>query len=80
MYNIYIHIYSLTMSLTGKFAYMAHHFVLLQLNPLDLSLGLIGRDGGLSHPRHSCRFACQQRVLKTFPGPWLSLLSENAVG
>ena len=29
----------------------------------------IGRDGGLSTRCHSCRFACQQRVLKTFPGP-----------
>ena len=27
---------SLTMSLTGKFVYMAHHFILLQLNPFDL--------------------------------------------
>ena len=28
-----------------------------------------GRDGGLSTLCHSCRFACRQRVLKTFPGP-----------
>ena len=46
---------------------MAHHFILLRLNPFDL--GLIGRDGGLSTLCHSCGFACQQRVLKTFPGP-----------
>ena len=26
---------SLTMSLTGKFAYMAHHFILLWLNPFE---------------------------------------------
>ena len=31
--------------------------------------GLIRRDGGLNTLCHSCRFACQQRVLKTFPGP-----------
>ena len=31
--------------------------------------GLIGRDRGLSTLCHSCRFDCQQRVLKTFPGP-----------
>ena len=44
---------------------MAHHFILLQLNPFDLrvdreecSLGTLG---------HSYGFACQQRVLKTFP-------------
>ena len=27
---------SLTMALTGKFAYMAHHFILLRLNPFGL--------------------------------------------
>ena len=57
------------MSLTGKFVYIAHHFILLRLNPFDLGLGLIGRDGGLSTLCHSCGFACQQRVLKTFLGP-----------
>ena len=36
---------------------------------IPLVLGLIGRDGGLSALCHSCEFACQQRVLKTFPGP-----------
>ena len=36
---------------------------------IPLALGLIGRDGGLSTLCHSCRFACQQRVLKMFPGP-----------
>ena len=41
------------MSLTGKFKYMAHHSILLRLNDLDLSLGLIRRDGGLSTLRHS---------------------------
>ena len=35
---------------------------------IPLALGLIGRDGGLSSLCHSCGFACQQRVLKTFPG------------
>ena len=38
----------MTISFTGKFVYMGHHFILVQLNPLDLSLGLITRDGGLS--------------------------------
>ena len=44
-----------------------------------IALELIRRDGGLSTLCHSCRFACQQRVLKTFPGPgyfhsdWFSL-------
>ena len=36
---------------------------------IPLALGLIGRDGGLSTLCHSCGFACQQKVLKTFPGP-----------
>ena len=36
---------------------------------IPLTLGMIGRDGGLSTLCHSCGFACQQRVLKTFPGP-----------
>ena len=57
------------MSLAGKFVYMAHHFILLRPNSFDLSLGLIGRNSGLSTVYHSCGFACQQVVLKTFPGP-----------
>ena len=57
---------------------MAQHFILLRLSPFDLSLGLIGRDGGLSALCHSYGFACQQRVLKTFPGPGY-LHSEDGV-
>ena len=45
---------------------------------IHLTLGLIGRDGGLSTLRYSCGFACQQRVLKTFPGPGY-LRSKNGV-
>ena len=56
------------MSLTGKFVDIGNHFILLQFNPFDLSLGLIPRDGGLSTLWHSSRFPCQQRMLKTFPG------------
>ena len=36
---------------------------------ITLNLGLIGRDAGLRTLYHRCGFACQQRVLKTFPGP-----------
>ena len=43
-----------------------------------LALGVKGRDGGLSTLYHSCGFACQQRVLKTFPGPGY-LRSEDEV-
>ena len=45
---------------------------------IPLALGLIGRDGRLSTLCHSCWFACQQRVLKTFPGPGY-LHSEDGV-
>ena len=34
---------SLTVTLTGKFVYMAQHFILLRLNPLDLSVDREGR-------------------------------------
>ena len=42
---------------------MAHHFIMLRLNPFG------PRVGGLGTQCHSCGFACQQRVLKKFPGP-----------
>ena len=35
---------------------------------ISLKLGLIKTDGGLSTLCHSYGFACQKRVLKTFPG------------
>ena len=35
---------------------------------ISLALRLIVRDVGVSSLCHSCRFACQQRVLNTFPG------------
>ena len=31
------------MTVTGKFVYMAHHFIMLQLNPFCLS---VDREGG----------------------------------
>ena len=45
---------------------------------IPLTLGLIGRDGGLNTLCHSCGFACQQRVLNTLPGPGY-LHSEDGV-
>ena len=39
----------------------------MALGSIPLALRLIGRDGGLSTLCHSCGFACQHRVLKTFP-------------
>ena len=41
----------------------------MRIGSIPLTLGLIGKDGGLSTMCYSCGFACQQRVLKTFPGP-----------
>ena len=43
-----------------------------------MALGLKGRDGGLSTLCHGYGFTCQQRVLKTFPGPRY-LRSEDGV-
>ena len=45
---------------------------------IPLTIGLIARNGGLSTLCHSYGFACQQRVLKTFPGPGY-LRSEDGV-
>ena len=64
------------MLFTGKFVYMAQHFILLCLNPFDLRVDREG--GGLSTLCHNCGFACRQWVLKTFPGPCY-LLSEDGV-
>ena len=55
---------SLNITFSGKFAYMVHHFILLQLNPIGLR---VDRDGNLSTLCQSCGFACQERV-------WLSPL------
>ena len=72
---------------SGKFVYIGHHFILLRLNPFDLSVMVT--DGGLSTLCHSCGFACQQKLLKTFPGPgylhlglesplwWIIFLKQN---
>ena len=56
---------SLTKAFTGKFVYIAHHYILLQLIPLTLVM--IERDGGLITLCHSWWFDYQQRELKTFP-------------
>ena len=62
------------MTSTGKFLYMAHHFILLRLNPFSLE---VDREGGMVILA-SCDFACQQRVLKVFPGTGC-LCSEDGV-
>ena len=57
---------SLNMASTCKFVYMADHFILLQLNPFGHK---VDREGWwFEHSLYICGFACQQRVLKKFPG------------
>ena len=67
---------SLTMAFTGNL------YIWLTISScygsIPLILGLIGREGGLSTLCHNCGFACQQRVLKTFPGPGY-ICSEDGV-
>ena len=60
---------SLTMAFTGKFVYISLTISSCYYGSIPLTVGLIGRNGGLTTLCHSYRFACQQSVLKTFPGP-----------
>ena len=64
------------------FIYVTRVYISLTISScygsIPLTLGLIGRDGGLSTLCHSYGFACQQRVLKMFPGPDY-LRSEDGV-
>ena len=86
IYVLYVFVYKHTH--THIYIYMAivftGIFVYIQLTisscygSLPLTLVLIGSDGGLSTLCHSCGFACQQRVLKTFFGPSY-LPSEDGV-
>ena len=55
MYNLLVNLY---IRLTISSCYSS----------IPLILGLIGGDDGLSTLCHSCGYACQQRVLKMFPG------------
>ena len=67
-YKRYIYIYTIYTWITISSCYDATRF----------ALGLIGMDNGLSTLDHSCGFACQQRMLKTFPDPGY-LCSMNGV-
>ena len=68
IYIIYIFIYMYTYICIYMyiciFVYISSWY-----SSIPLTFGLIGRVGGLSTLCHSCGLACQQRVLKTFPGP-----------
>ena len=54
------------MIFVGKFVYLHHHFILLQLNPFDLR---VDQEGWFFSPVCVIFMGCQQRVLKTFPCP-----------
>ena len=45
---------------------------------IPFTLAFIEKDGGLSTLCHNCEFACQEKGLKTFPGPGF-LCSEDGV-
>ena len=62
----YLPLSSRTMTFTGKFVYISHHFILLWLYPL--ALRLIGKDSDKNTLCHSCHIVCRQSVLKTFRG------------
>ena len=68
---------SLTITFTGKFVYMAHHF-LSCYSSIPFALWLIGRDGGFSTLYLGCTYPCLQNVLKTFPGA-VYLTSKDGV-
>ena len=59
------------MASTGKFGYIAHHFILL--HSISLTLVLIGRNKGLSTLCYSCCFDFS-RGCRKYSWPWLSLL------
>ena len=70
---IYIYIYIIyIIHIIYKYIKYIHLYIWLTISScygsIPLTLGLIGIDGGLSTLCHSCGFACQQRVLKLFPG------------
>ena len=48
-------------------------------SPIPFTLGLNERNGGSSSLCHSCRFACQHRVLKTFSGPGYLCCEDEVV-
>ena len=62
IYNIYsyicIYIYNLLVNLYMQLTISSCYGL------IRLTLGLKGGDGGLSSQCHTCRFTCQQRVLK----------------
>ena len=63
---------SLTVTLTGKFVYMAQHFILLRLNPLDLSVDREGR--WFDHSISWLRVCLLEEGTKSVSWPWICSL------
>ena len=68
------------MAFTGKFVYMAHHFILLRLNPFGLRVDREGRWFGHSM---SCSYGLQlkkkaqiETVSEEFSVKWTNVLYE----
>ena len=60
------------MASTGKFVYMAHHFILLRLNPFGLR---VDREGWwFGHSVSSLWVCLSAEGAKNFSWPWLSPL------
>ena len=77
--HIYIYIYICIMTFNGKLVNLYIWFTISSCySSIPLTLGLIRRNCVLSNLCQVCRFACQQRVLKPFPGPNY-LRSEDGV-
>ena len=63
---------SLTMTSTSKFVYMAHHFILLRLNPFSLRVDRLG--WMYQHSLSELRVCLSAEGAKIFFWHWLSLL------
>ena len=65
---------SLTMAFTGKFIYMAHHFILLRLNPFDLR---VDREGWwFEHFISQLLVSLSAEGTQNVSCPWLSPLQR----
>ena len=60
---------SLTMRSTGKFVYMAHHFILLRINPFGLRV-----DRWFEHSMSQLQVCLSAEGAKNVSRPWLSPL------
>ena len=67
----------MTKTFTAKFVYMAHHFILLGPNPFHLK---VDKEGWwFEHSVIVVEFICQERMLKTFPGPGYLCFKDGVV-